>query len=96
MPVPLQENSPWRYLGSAELSLSSLRQIRDPQTALWFMLVCDFAGRKASGSSVAGCGVPAENRKILLVYLISGAGNPSENARSNDARSTLGKSETAT
>lgn len=68
----------------------------DQRTALRFMLVCDFAGRKASGSSAAGCGAPAENRTILLVYLISGAGNLSENARSNDARSALGKSETAT
>jgi hypothetical protein len=33
---------------------------------------------------------------ILLVYLVSGRGDASENARSNDARSSEGMSETAT
>jgi len=35
------------------------------------------------------------DQTISLVYLVSGAGDPAENARSNDARSALGKSETA-
>jgi hypothetical protein len=39
--------------------------------------------------------VPAKRQTISLVYLISGAGDPSENARSNDARSSGGMSETA-
>jgi hypothetical protein len=43
----------------------------------------------------AGQDVPAEDQTISLVYLVSGDGDPAENARSNDARSALGKSETA-
>ncbi len=38
--------------------------------------------------------VPAERKTILLVYLISSAGDASENARSNDARSSGQMSET--
>ena len=37
-----------------------------------------------------------QTRRSLSVYLISGAGAAAENARSNVARSALGKSETAT
>src|ERR1700722_2813312 len=39
--------------------------------------------------------VPAEHEAIALAYLTSGAGDSSENARSNDARSSGGMSETA-
>jgi len=42
-----------------------------------------------------GQDVPTENQTITPAYLISGAGDPSENARSNDARSSGGMSETA-
>jgi len=41
-----------------------------------------------------GRDVPAERKTILLVYLISSAGDASENARSNDARSSGEMSET--
>jgi hypothetical protein len=37
----------------------------------------------------------AERPMMSLVYLVSGAGDPSENARSNVARSSEGMSETA-
>ena len=43
----------------------------------------------------AGQDVPVEDQTISLVYLVSGDGDPAENARSNDARSALDKSETA-
>jgi hypothetical protein len=56
----------------------------------------DFVGRQANINCPRGRDVPAEKRTILFVYLISGAGDLPENARSNDARSALGKSETAT
>jgi hypothetical protein len=38
---------------------------------------------------------PAERWTMSLIYLISGVGDPSENARSNDARSSEEMSETA-
>jgi hypothetical protein len=39
--------------------------------------------------------VPAEHPDDSLVYFVSGTGDAAENARSNVARSALGKSETA-
>jgi hypothetical protein len=71
-------------------------QCSEPKHTRQFEQDFDFARHKASTISAAGCGVPAENCTVFLVYLISGVGNLSENARSNDARSALGKSETAT
>jgi hypothetical protein len=42
-----------------------------------------------------GQDVPTEDQTTSFIYLTSGVGEPAENARSNVARSALGKSETA-
>jgi hypothetical protein len=44
---------------------------------------------------IVGWHVPAEHPDDPLVYFVSGTGDAAENARSNVARSALGKSETA-
>jgi hypothetical protein len=60
------------------------------------LLVGDFyADTIASPFGLTGQDVGAENQTTSLVYLTSGTGDPAENARSNSARSALGKSETA-
>ena len=60
------------------------------------LLVGDFyADTIASPSGLTGQDVAAEDQTTSLVYLTSGIGDPAENARSNSARSALGKSETA-
>jgi hypothetical protein len=49
----------------------------------------------AGPSGLTDRDAPTERWTTSLVYLISGAGDPSENARSNEARSSEEMSETA-